>query len=229
MKTKILIVGVLAITFIFAGNTYAVSQNSNNGAGQNNKIQQQAQTANQGEDSQVQAQNTQQTQNAAGTGEQAQNQNQEQNQEQNKQNQGQINAEQHRSAVSTFVQSLLQVADKEEGIGEQVRAIAQQQNQSADKTVQAMEKVQTRNKIKTFLIGADYKNLGALRSEIAKTQNRLEQLNRLVDSAKNEEDKTELQKQIQTLEQEQQKIESFVKDNESKFSLFGWFVKLFAK
>lgn len=139
------------------------------------------------------------------------------------------NGEEHRSRVSNFVQSLLKVADREGGIGGQVRAIAQQQNQSADTTVRAMEKVQTRNKVKAFLIGTDYKNLGALRSEMVQTRNRLEQLNKLIENVQNEEEKTELQNQIQALEQEQTKIENFVKDNESKFSIFGWFVKLFNK
>ena len=90
-----------------------------------------------------------------------------------------------------------------------------------------MEKVQTRSKIKTFLIGSDYKNLGTLRSEMVQTENRLEQLDKLMENVKNESDKTELQNQRQTLEQEQTKIENFIKENETKFSLFGWLVKLF--
>jgi len=167
------------------------------------KAQEQNQTANKGENSQLQAQN------------------EEQNQE--------INGEQYRGTVSDSVQNLLQVADRQGGIGEKVRLIAQQQNQSADTTIQAMEKVQKRNTVKTFLIGTDYKNIGALRSEMVQTRNRLEQLNKLMESVQSEEDKTELQNQIQTLEQEQVKIESFVNDNENKFSLFGWFVKLFNK
>ncbi len=64
---------------------------------------------------------------------------------------GQINAEEHRSTVSNFVQNLLQIADREGGIGEQVRVIAQQQNESNATTTKAIEKVQSRNKIKTFL------------------------------------------------------------------------------
>jgi len=173
----------------------------------------------------VQNQNMNQEQNTSTVGQQ----NQEQNQEQNQKQQGQINAEQHRSTVANFVQSLLQVADREGGIGEQVRTIAQQQNQSASTTVRAMEKVQTRNKVKAFLIGTDYKNLGALRSEMVQTRNRLEQLSKLMENVQNEGDKTELQNQIQTLEQEQIRIESFIKAQEGRFSLFGWFVKLFNK
>jgi hypothetical protein len=89
-----------------------------------------------------------------------------------------------------------------------------------------MEKVQTRNKVRTFLFGSDYKNLGALRSEMVQTRSRLEQLSGLMEGAQNEGDKTELQNQIQVLEQEQEKIDNFVNDREGKFSLFGWLAKL---
>jgi hypothetical protein len=244
MKNKILTIGILVIVFIFAGNFYAMGKN--NDAGNGNQVQQQTQTTNQGEDSQIQTQNNEQTQGGSPTptptptptnqtepvfGVQAQQQEQTQQQQQK-----QINTEEHRSTVSNFVQSLLQVSDKEKGIGEQVKTVAQemerianQQKESENATIGAMEKIQNRSKVKTFFIGTDYKNLGNLRSEMVQTRNRLEQTNRLIEKVQNEGDKTELQNQIKTLEQEQTKIENFVKTQESKFSLFGWFVKLFDK
>jgi len=200
MKNKILLVGFLMATFVFAINVYAVGQNNDKGTG--NQVQNQNQIQNQGETTQVK----------------------------NKEQEGKINADEHRSAVANFVQGLLKTANTTEGgIGQQVRIIAQQQNQSVSTTIQAMEKVQTRSKVKTFLFGSDYKNLGALRSEMVQTRNRLEQLNRLMENVQNEGDKTELQNQIQILEQEQVKIESFIKTQEGKFSLFGWMFRLFAK
>jgi len=150
--------------------------------------------------------------------------------EKNATSSGQINAEEHRSTVANFVQSLLSVANREQGgIGEQVRVITQQQNDSEATTSQAMEKVQTRSKIKTFLLGSDYKNLGALRSELVKTRNRIDQLNRLLPSVQNASNTVEIQNQIQTLEQEQTKIENFIKAQENKISLFGWLLKMFNK
>lgn len=141
-------------------------------------------------------------------------------------NQGQINAESHRSAVATFVQSLLKVADREVGIGETVRLIAQGQNDSKEKSVEAIDKIEKRSKLKTFLIGEDYKNLGELRSEMVKGRNSIEQLKRLVEKAKDKDNIIELKAQIQKLEEEQIRIENFIKDNEDQFSLFGWVAKL---
>lgn len=146
-----------------------------------------------------------------------------------KENKGQLTSASHQSTVAAFVQSLLSVADREGGIGEQVRTIAQQQNDSKNKVSDEIDSVENRSKIKTFLIGSDYKNLGALRSEMVKTRNQIDQLKRLVDKATLEEDKSTLQEQINSLEQEQTDISSFVTQHENEFSLFGWAVKLFNK
>jgi len=138
--------------------------------------------------------------------------------------------EEHRSMVADFVQKLQDIADNQKGgIGEQVRLIAQEQNQVREKIADEIESIQERNKIKTFLFGSNYKNLGALRSEMVQTRNRLEKLTGLMEDATTEADKAELQLQIQTMEQERLRIENFIEDNESKFSLFGWLVKLFNK
>lgn len=146
------------------------------------------------------------------------------------QNEKQVNGAEHRSAVATFVQDLLNVAGREQGrIGEEVRAVAQAQNEIKDKIADEIDKIQNRSKVKTFLIGMDYKNIGQLRSDMVKTRNQAEQLKRLLDKITSEESKATLQEQIQALEQEQQKIGDFLNANENKFSLFGWFVKLFNK
>jgi hypothetical protein len=144
-------------------------------------------------------------------------------------NQGQVTAAEHRSVVANFVQSIVHVADREGGIGQQVRVVAQQQNQSEATTTEAINKIESRSKIKTFLIGSDYKNLGALRSEMVQTRNRLAQLTNFMGKVKNASSTEEMQLQIQTLEQEQTKIETFIKAQEGKFSLFGWLLKLFNK
>ncbi len=146
------------------------------------------------------------------------------------QNEKGISGAEHRSAVSTLVQGLLKVADKEQnGIGEQVKAVAQAQNETKEKVADSIDKIQSRNKVKTFLVGTDYKNVGQLRSEMVKAGNQIGQLKKLLEKATSEENKNVLQGQIQALEAEQQKINDFLKTNESKFSLFGWFVKLFNK
>lgn len=144
-----------------------------------------------------------------------------------------LEADAHRSTVSTFVKSLLDVADREKGkksgIGEEVKVIAQEQNDSSETTVTAMEKVEARKGVKAFLVGTDYKNIGVIRSELAKTSNQIERLKEIISKTTNAADKAVLEAQVKVLEDNQVKVDAFVKSHEDKFSLFGWFVKIFVK
>ena len=141
---------------------------------------------------------------------------------------GRANGAEHRSIVETFVQGLLYIAGNEQGgIGEQVKTIADEQNMSKNSVADAIDKINNRSRIRTFLIGTDYKNIGQLRSEMVKTGNQLGQLRGLLGRETNVASGLALQSQIQELEQEQNRISEFLKTNEGKFSIFGWFVRLF--
>lgn len=142
---------------------------------------------------------------------------------------GQLNAEAHRSTVASFVQSLLNVANREGGIGAQVREIAKSQNDSASTTVSAMANVDERGSLRTFFFGSDYKNLGVIRSEMATTSNNIAKLESLLSRTTNTADRVELSAQIQALKTEQAKLDTYVTTHENVFSLFGWFNKLFVK
>ncbi|MFZ2049277.1 MAG: hypothetical protein WAV25_03215 [Minisyncoccia bacterium] len=138
-------------------------------------------------------------------------------------------SENHRSAVASFVQSLLKVADREGGIGRQVREIAKSQNDSASTTVKAIREVEDRGTLRTFLFGSDYRNLGAVRSELSRTSSNIEKLKTLLNQTTIAADRVEINAQITALEAEQVKVDAFVKEHEDTFSLFGWFNKLFVK
>lgn len=133
--------------------------------------------------------------------------------------------EEHRSVVANFVQSLLAIADREGGIGAQVRVIAKSQNDTASSSVSAIAKIESRGALKKFLFGTDYKNIGQLRSDMKVTQNNIQVLQNLVSGTVDVNNKMELENQIKTLEASQIKMEAFIKANESSFSLFGWINK----
>lgn len=144
-------------------------------------------------------------------------------------NDGQINADEHRSSVSLFVKSLLKIADRDGGIGEQVREVAKAQNESASTTQDAIVEVENKGKFETFLFGSDYKNLGKLRTEVVKTENDITKLNNLAERAVNSTVKTELEAQIKALEDARAKVDAFIKAHENSFSLFGWLIRPFVK
>lgn len=141
-------------------------------------------------------------------------------------NKGQLNAQTHRSEVATFVKSLLDVADREAGIGQQVRVIAQQKAEIEEQVAQEVEAVEKRGSLKTFFLGTDYKNLGQLRKQNVQTRNQIAQLSRLIVKAETEEGRLALQTQIDALKLQQEGMDAFIVQNESKFSLFGWANKL---
>ncbi|MDO8579530.1 MAG: hypothetical protein Q7R72_01510 [bacterium] len=134
-----------------------------------------------------------------------------------------------RSIVADFVQSLLDMADRDGGIGSQVREIANKQDDSATTTRVAIAKVGERGPVRELFFGSDYKNLGIIRSELATTTNNIARLKSLVEKTTNDADRAELNIQIKVLESEQTKIKVYVEEHESIFSFFGWFTKLFAE
>jgi hypothetical protein len=135
----------------------------------------------------------------------------------------------HRSAVAAFVQKLLHVADRDGGIGAKVRAVAQSQNESASTTAEAIARVEARNAFLSFLIGSDWKNIGTLRSEIAKTSGDAARLQAAISSTTDASVKADLEAQLHALQTEKARVETFVEAHEKSFSLFGWFTKLFVK
>ncbi|MEI6528418.1 MAG: hypothetical protein WCO10_01965 [bacterium] len=143
-----------------------------------------------------------------------------------KENQNDV-AENHRSEVSKYVQGIVRAAERDGGIGKQVRDIAREQGSTTDRVKNEMDQIEHRSAVKTFLIGTDYKNIGALRSEIVQTRNRIEQMTRLTENLASSTEKADMLKEIQSLDQSQTKLENFIKANENKFSLFGWFVRMF--
>ncbi|MEK7194589.1 MAG: hypothetical protein AAB660_02790 [Patescibacteria group bacterium] len=131
-----------------------------------------------------------------------------------------------KSDVAKAVANLLKIGNRNGGLGEEVRRIAREQASSTETIYEAKTKLENRGSLKTFLIGTDFKNLGVIRSEIVRTEARIEQLMRegekLIDW-----DKNDIEAQITSLETNLTALETFISQNESRFSLFGWFAKLF--
>ena len=137
--------------------------------------------------------------------------------------------EMHRSVTASFVQTLIEAADRMNGMSGELRAIAQEQVTSSEKVFEAVKKAEKRGWITSMLIGSDYKNLGAIRGEMMTTENRIERLSHEMERVVSPSDRNIIIEEIQSLKDEQHKLGTFVKTNEDKFSLFGWAARLFQK
>ena len=227
MKNKILLAGGLIIVFIFATNVYAVDRNDN--AGVSNQVQEQTQTANQGENSQVQTQNIQVQ---SETGERVQSQNQIKNkgeeiQVQNQKQQTKQTVEQRRSQVANATQEILNVAERNGGIGQQVRVIAQAQNQNQEKLETNLAKVKNRSGFMKFFIGANYGEINNAKKTLEQNRQQIQQLNEIKNQLTNQSEQQNLSQQIQVFEQVNSQMENLIDDSQKGFSLFGWMFKWF--
>lgn len=141
---------------------------------------------------------------------------------------GQQEREENRSEVAARVQTLLDIADRDGGIGQDVRDIARTYASSSERADEAKASVERRPGWLTFIIGSDYGNLGKIRSEIATTQNDISRLTNARERTTDASVKTALDVQIQALVESASSTEAYVKAHESSFSIFGWFFKLFS-
>lgn len=140
-------------------------------------------------------------------------------------------AEEHRSAVATFIKSLLNVADRKSlgGIGDKVREIAKAQNEMEDKIGPALDKVKKRNKAAKFLFGADLEAVKEAKSQIKEAQAKLAELEKTKDEAASAEDKAALSEQIANLKSSYETILADVEAEGEKTGVFGWLKKFLRK
>ncbi|MDD5043768.1 MAG: hypothetical protein PHD51_03855 [Patescibacteria group bacterium] len=137
----------------------------------------------------------------------------------------------NQNIVREAVHSLLSAENLTGGIGPQISAIAQEFNNSVQSTIQAEEKLQTRNRIIKFFTGGDQTTASVLEQEAEKNRTRIEKLNQLKNECTNcaEEVKTVLQEQIQKVEQEQTRLEKVAKAEQQIKGIWGWVRGLFQK
>ena len=134
--------------------------------------------------------------------------------------------EAHKSAVATAVAELLDAADRAGGIGIQVRELAKEQETLHNEISEKMDKVGARSWVQAFLFGSDYETLGELRSTIVTSENGISVLEKARDKALASA-KADIDLQIEALEHENAHAREFIAEQEGKFSLFGWLVRLF--
>lgn len=131
-----------------------------------------------------------------------------------------------RSQVASAVQAMLQIADRDSGVGQQIRIIAQNQNQNQVKLEKNIENIKKRGGITKFFIGANYKEIKDARKTLEQNKNQIEQLNQIRTQLINGGDQEQLSEQIKLLEQSNQEIEALIEEAQGGFSLFGWLNKI---
>ncbi|MBU4482072.1 hypothetical protein KKC16_01305, partial [Patescibacteria group bacterium] len=134
----------------------------------------------------------------------------------------------NQNVVREAVHTLLVAEDLVGGIGQRVSEIAQEFNNSVDKTIKAEEQIQKRSGFIKFLIGGVKNVAQELKTEAEQNQNKVEELKKLKEQNwMSAEVKEILQEQIQNLEQEQNRLQNLAEKEINKKGIFGWLINLF--
>ncbi len=223
MKKSILFTSILILAFLLISPAFAANGNQGIGAnaqgqettlpspsGNQVKNQNRVGTQNQGEESQLQVQN--QEEESLGTGEGLQTRSQ--------------TAIQNMSQVAIHVQELLQIRTSG-GIGQEVRLIAQEQNQAQEEIQEQIGKLENKGKFARFLTGTDYGAVKNIKQQLIQNELRIEKLQELLNQLSNQGDIEMVQETIQALIQENTALQEMVAAEEKTFGLFGWLFRLF--
>src|SRR3989338_1570659 len=138
-------------------------------------------------------------------------------------------AEQRRSEVASAVQEILQVAENDNGIGQQVKIIAQTQTQNQEKLEISLQKVQSRSGFAKFFVGPNYGEINNVKKLLEQNREQIKQFGQIKNQLANQDDQQKLTEQVQLLEQSNQEIENSLNVSQNGFSLFGWIFRFFAK
>jgi len=132
-----------------------------------------------------------------------------------------------RNRVSSVRQYMLEIAERNQGIGQQIRNIAQNQVQVQEEAENALGIAQRRGSLMKFLIGPNYGELKKVENRLNQHNQNLEELKVLREDIESEEDAVLFDEQIQAMEEVKQEMENELRESRSSFSLFGWMNKMF--
>lgn len=134
-----------------------------------------------------------------------------------------------RSKVANAVQEMLKVAEKNEGIGQQIRQVAQEQNQIHEEASEALVKAELRKGFTKFLIGPDNAQLERVEQKLGEQREKVEELKSIKNQIEDEEDVNSLEEQITKMNEVVEEVEEEIKEERKGFSLFGWVSKIFGR
>ena len=139
-------------------------------------------------------------------------------------------AYENQNEVRAAVHGLLAMEDLVGGIGKQVSEVAKQFNNSIQQTIKSEETIRNRNRIVRFFAGGDQETAEELQNLVDQNRIRLQQLKELKNQADCEEEvKTLMQEQIQSMEQGQTKLQEMIQNERDARGIWGWFKGLFGK
>jgi len=141
-----------------------------------------------------------------------------------------INSALFKKNIVEVIEELDEVAVSESAEGsvevaEELQEIVETEEEVVEDIAEIIEEIEEESTLKTFLVGADYKNLGSLRSSLVHNRNQIRKLTKTTAKVQSEENNLVVQEQLIVLTQERERIKDVIEENESQFSILGWIRK----
>jgi len=130
------------------------------------------------------------------------------------------------NAVQSRIESLSGYTFGEE-VGEKVKVVVRQQNNSQEQISKQLNKIETRSKFMKFLVGTDHTAVKELKGQMEQNELQIKSLRELKTQVQNESEETMIQETVDALVAQNTALEERVAEEEGTFSLFGWLAKLF--
>lgn len=125
--------------------------------------------------------------------------------------------------VRLAVHTLLAMENRTGGIGPQVSAIARDFNNSAQKTYQLEERIQSRDAFSRFLFGGDKASAAELANLTVQNENRIRQIEQLMNGGTLDPDtRIMLEEQLRILNEENTRLAGISVREQQDKGLFGW-------
>ncbi len=135
--------------------------------------------------------------------------------------------EQAGKAVQNVMQQMVQNMGEEMGLGEQVRRLAQEQNQVQEKIDENLQKVGKRNRFLKFILGPDKKAVGELQNQMEENRAILSELEGMASEA-DETAREQINQAQQLIEEQNQYLEEAIEQEEKIKGVFSFLSGLFS-
>lgn len=121
-----------------------------------------------------------------------------------------------------------QLAERNAGVGQQLRVILREQLQNREISETILEKIRNRSGFVRFFVGPDYDGIGNAEKLLERNREQLRETDQ-IRLQLSEGDRRILDQQLQNLERENSVLESSLDAERGGVSLFGWLFGMFAE
>lgn len=131
------------------------------------------------------------------------------------------------SKVSDQVHELIETVGAKNGIGQQVKEIAQDQTKLQDEIKSGIDQLNSRGTIAKFFIGSDKKIIKSMEQQLEQNRLMIQQFEELKLQTTNEGDLQQLQETIDLMINQNTSLQNKIEKESKSNGMFGWLINLF--